>query len=150
MRAEEFMAIAIEGAAPLLAVWDVPTSLKFWRDALGFDVVSHSPPFTEAKDDFGWCLLRLNAVEVMLNNAYENNVRPAAAEDAARVKVHGDTCLYFACRDVDAAYRALRAAGVAVSEPKVAYYGMKQIYMKDPDGYGVCFQWPAEKAGSGE
>jgi glyoxylase I family protein len=30
-----------------------------------------------------------------------------------------------------------------VNEPKVAPYGMKQLYVRDPDGYGLCFQWPA-------
>ena len=27
--------------------------------------------------------------------------------------------------------------------PKVAWYGMKQLYLTDPDGYGLCFQWKA-------
>jgi glyoxylase I family protein len=30
-----------------------------------------------------------------------------------------------------------------VKPPKVAPYGMKQLYVKDPDGYVLCFQWPA-------
>jgi hypothetical protein len=30
-----------------------------------------------------------------------------------------------------------------VKEPKVAPYGMKQLYVRDPDGYNLCFQWPA-------
>ena len=140
--------IGIEGAVPLLRVWDVPRALGFYRDALGFEVVSHSPPFSEAKDDFGWALLRLDGVELMLNNAYEDNARPAA-EDPARVRAHGDTCLYLACRDVDAAYRALCEKGVAAGEPKVAYYGMRQVYLKDPDGYGICLQWPAGADGAG-
>jgi len=25
----------------------------------------------------------------------------------------------------------------------VAPYGMKQMYLADPDGYGICFQWTA-------
>ena len=28
-----------------------------------------------------------------------------------------------------------------VKEPKVAPYGMKQLYLTDPDGYLLCFQW---------
>jgi len=23
---------------------------------------------------------------------------------------------------------------------------MKQLYVRDPDGYGLCFQWPAQAA----
>jgi hypothetical protein len=25
-----------------------------------------------------------------------------------------------------------------------AYRGMKQLYVSDPDGYSLCFQWPAK------
>jgi glyoxylase I family protein len=28
--------------------------------------------------------------------------------------------------------------------PRVAWYGMKQLYLTDPDGFEICFQW-AEK-----
>jgi glyoxylase I family protein len=44
---------------------------------------------------------------------------------------------------VDGAYRQLRAKGLDLKEPKVAPYGMKQLYLTDPDGYGLCFQWKA-------
>jgi glyoxylase I family protein len=140
---EDRMAIAIEGAVPLFHVFDVPTSIAFYRDVLGFEVVQTSQPFTDAKDDFGWAMLRLNGVELMLNNAYENNVRPSGP-DLSRVTAHRDTTLYFGCRDVDAAYAYLLARGIDATQPKVAYYGMKQMYVNDPDGYCLCFQWPAE------
>jgi glyoxylase I family protein len=134
------MAIAIESATPLLVVFDVPTSIAFYRDVLGFEVVRTSPPFSDAKDDFGWAMLRLNGVELMVNNAYENNIRPPAP-DPVRIAAHADTILYFGCRDVDAAFAYLRSRGISLKEPKVAYYGMKQISVKDPDGYSLCFQW---------
>jgi hypothetical protein len=33
--------------------------------------------------------------------------------------------------------------GVDVKEPVIAPYGMKQLYLTDPDGYALCFQWKA-------
>ena len=33
--------------------------------------------------------------------------------------------------------------GIALDAPQVAHYGMKQLYLKDPDGYTICFQWKA-------
>jgi uncharacterized glyoxalase superfamily protein PhnB len=50
--------------------------------------------------------------------------------------------LYFGCPDVDAAYAELRSAGVEVSAPKVERYGMKDIALRDPDGYLLVFHWP--------
>src|SRR5712664_1136477 len=134
------MAVDIRGMAPLLQVFDMPTSIKSYRDALGFEVVTTSTPRGE---HFDWALLRLNGVELMLNTAYEEDARPPAP-DPARLAVHEDTCLYFGCPDVDAAYAYLRTRGVAAKEPKIAPYGMKQLYVSDPDGYNLCFQWPAK------
>ena len=53
----------------MLSVFDMPTSIRFYRDVLGFEIVSTS----KNADDFG----------------------------------------------------------------------MKQLYVNDPDGYNLCFQWPA-------
>ncbi len=87
--------------------------------------------------DFG-----LHGAEVMLNTAYEADQRPPV-HDPVRIAAHEDTCLFFGCKDLDAAYRHLLTNGVDLKEPKVAPYGMKQLWFKDPDGYGLCFQWPA-------
>ena len=114
------MSIPIESAVPLLAVFDVPRSIAFYRDALGFEVANTSKPFTDAKDNYGWAMLRLNGVELMLNNMYEDNIRPSEP-DQARVAAHADTIIYFACPDVEGAYATLSAQGIAASPPKVAY-----------------------------
>ncbi len=133
------MAIEVRGVCPLLGVYDMPTSVRFYRDKLGFEVVSTSP--VVGPDKFHWCLLRLGSAEIMLNTAYEfDDERPVPA-DRARVAAHDDTCLYFSCRDVDGAYEELREKGVEVKPPKVAPYGMKQMYLHDPDGFNLCFQW---------
>ncbi len=135
------MAIEIKGLAPLLQVFDMPASVRFYRDVLGFEVVSNSRPDAQG-DDFGWCLLRMQGAELMLNTAYEAEHRPPAP-DSARVAAHDDTALYFGCPDVDGAYNHLREKGLDVKPPKVAWYGMKQLYLHDPDGYNICFQWKA-------
>src|SRR5262245_1047590 len=134
------MGIEVRGVCALLQVFDMPTSLRFYRDVLGFTLVETSEP---AAHGFDWVLMRLNDADVMLNTAYEHHERPAAP-DATRNAAHSDTALYFGCPDVDAAYRYLRGKGVDVREPKTAPYGMKQLYLTDPDGYWLCFQWKAQ------
>jgi glyoxylase I family protein len=132
------MGIKVEGFTPLIQVFDMPRSVAFYRDVLGFEVVTTSPP--RGPDDFDWGLLRLDGVKLMLNTAYESDERPATP-DPARVAAHDDTGFFIGCRDVDAAYTHLKAKGIAVTPPKVAPYGMKQLYLKDPDGYVICLQW---------
>ena len=137
------MTFKIDGLAPLLQVFDMPQSIAFYRDVLGFEVVATSPPRSE--DDFDWGLLRLNGMELMLNTAYEANARPPAP-DPRRFAAHDDTAIFFGCRDLDAVYAHLRSHGVEANEPTVAHYGMKQVWLKDPDGFVICFQWPANDA----
>ena len=132
------MAITVEGVTPLVAVFDMPAAVAFYRDVLGFTVVNQSGP----GDDFGWALIRLDGAELMLNTAYDREDRPPVP-DPARIAAHEDTTFYFGCRDVDAAYAHLLAKGIDVRPPKVSWYGMRQIHLKDPDGYLICFQWAA-------
>lgn len=135
------MAIDIRGMAPLLSVFDMPTSLRFYRDALGFELVCDSGQ----GENSGWCLLRLNGVEVMLNTMYDDHQRPPVP-DPVRMAAHIDTALYFGCEDLESVYRHLRSKGANPKQPRVAPYGMKQLYVTDPDGYNLCFQWPANQA----
>jgi hypothetical protein len=67
------MAIDVRGLAPLLEVFDMPSSIAFYRDTLGFEVIATSRP----GPNFDWALLSLNGVEIMLNTAYEAAERPA-------------------------------------------------------------------------
>lgn len=121
---------------PLLQAFDMATSLKFYRDVLGFEIVE-TDKNTQAPNH-NWVWLRLNGVDLMLNTAYEYDRRPPVA-DASRIAAHRDTVLFFGAPDVDAVYEHLRAKGVAVREPKVAPYGMKQLYLHDPEASVSAF-----------
>lgn len=134
------MTLRVRGLAPLLQVFDMPRSLAFYRDALGFTVVESSAP----GDDADWVLLSLDGAEIMLNTAYEGDARPSVPAPA-RVAAHRDTTIYFGCPDVEAAYAHLRAHGIHAEPPSTAPYGMRQLCTSDPDGYLLCFQRPASK-----
>lgn len=134
------MTYRLEGATTLLEVFDMPTSIRFYRELLGFEVVMTSGE----GDDVGWALLRRDEAELMLNSAYESNDERPPEPDPARHAAHGDTTIFFGCRDVDAAYAELIERGIELDAPVVRDYGMKQLSLRDPDGYGICFQWAAE------
>ena len=123
---------------PLLQVFEMPRALAFYRDILGFGVVSDSGD----GDDSDWVWLRLNGVDLMLNGQYERESIPAEPP-SERVRWHNDTCLYFGCPDPDGAYEFLAAKGARLDPPMTAPYGMRQLYLINPDGYNLCFQCPA-------
>lgn len=134
------MTIDIRRMTPLLEVFDMPTAVSFYRDLLGFEVVNRSG----SDDNSDWVMLRLADVYLMLNTAYEGDERPAEP-DATRVRAHHDTALFFSCPDVDGAYAYLRERGVDLKPPENAPYGMRQLYLRDPDGFNLCFQWPVDE-----
>jgi glyoxylase I family protein len=136
------VSIDMQGLCPLLQVFDMPTSIRFYRDLLGFEVTGTSPALSSNKDDVNWASLRKNGASLMLNTAYEPESRPDTPE-SGRFAGHGDTGLFIGCEDVDGAWSYLRSRGLDVPEPKIAPYGMKQLYITDPDQYCICFQWTA-------
>ena len=136
------MTLDIRGMCPLLQVYDMAISLKFYCDILGFEIRATDQNTTAPNHNWVW-LVR-GDVQLMLNTAYDPEDRPPAP-DQHRAAHHDDTCLYFGAPDVDAVYAYLQEKGVKSGKPKIAPYGMKQLYLRDPDGYGLCFQWKAEK-----
>src|SRR5438270_12506128 len=113
MRCE--MALQIRGVAPLLFVYDMPTSVRFYRDLLGCEIVTTSPALGE--DYFHWALLRLGAAEFMLNTAFESNEDRPAKSNRVPDADYRDTWLYFSCPDIDAAFQELRSKSVQAEEP---------------------------------
>jgi catechol 2,3-dioxygenase-like lactoylglutathione lyase family enzyme len=123
---------------PLLQVFDMRTSIAFYRNLIGFEIVATSHP----GDDFTWAMLKLGESLLMLNTAYDEGERPAEP-DPTRVASHADTALFFHCADADEFFAHLQRHGWPVQEPHLAPYGMRQVYTRDPDGYEICFQHPA-------
>jgi glyoxylase I family protein len=134
------MAIEVGGLAPLIQVYDMNEALGFYRDALGFAPVQASAEVDAPEGRYvHWCWLRLGGAHLMLNTAYDEGERPSQ-RDPARQAAHGDTGLFFDCPDPDAVAAHLRAQGIVVRGPRDASYGMRQLFVTDPDGYELCFQ----------
>ena len=103
--------LVFQGLCPLLQVFDMPRSLAFYRDVLGFEIVAQAPPEGDACE---WAWLRHGSAELMLNTRYEADDRPAAP-DPARVDAHDDTALYIGCPDVDAAFNTCGRRGSSLT-----------------------------------
>lgn len=121
---------------PLLSVFDMPESLTFYCDILGFEMKQSAGP----EGDMGWAWLTLGDIDLMLNTQYELPDKPLHMDEMRKV-AHGDTILYFGCPELDLLYHRLKLRGVEVSEPYNTGYGFRAIDLKDPDGYAIVFQW---------
>jgi glyoxylase I family protein len=136
-------ALDFDGLCSLLQVFDMPTSVKFYRGVLGFERIGNSPVVHSPQGDyFHWCMLRRGSNTLMLNTAYDEGERPPAP-DAVRFAAHSDTALFFGCPDVDGTFNQLLPFGINVLEkPTTTQYNMRRFTIADPDGYNLSFQGP--------
>ena len=134
------MPIDVYDTTTLLEVFDMPTSIAFYCDLLGFEIVRE---WGAKNDRPEWATLKLGGATLMLNAAYEDDERPLTP-DTGRTRGHADAELYFSCESADDVYAYLRRQGCEVQQPQVTFYGMKQVWLDDPDSFRLCFQSPVE------
>jgi lactoylglutathione lyase len=123
---------------PNLIVTDIDRSTAFYRDVLGFSVVTTVPD--QAPLVFVW--LKRDDVSVFLN------ALAAAAEDLPHLEAQsiGGTATLYVTIDangpddgVDALYGAIAGRCRVVLSPKTQFYGMREFAVADPDGYTLMF-----------
>ena len=137
MSSSEIIMPEIRGIAPYIEVFDMPISLHFYRDILGFEKKMSSGE----GDDVGWVLLEHSGATLMLNTAYDEGERPPQP-DPTRIKGHRDIAFYFDCKDIDALYQYLIYKGLKLKLPFITGYGWQAIQLHDPDHYGLFFHRP--------
>lgn len=117
---------------PLIKVQEIARSVDFYCNRLGFTVVGRA----ESGGKLFWCRLERDGASLMLQQA--------EAEDGPAADRGRGVAFYFVCDDADAMYAELSSRGLQLGPPSVANYGMKQLFIEEPDGYSVCFESPSE------
>ena len=130
-------------AFPIVYCDDLPRSLRFYRDLLGFRVTFSHPEQGEP----GFVALQLGeGAELALADVRDPDAVPLHGKTVRPASGHGfELCVY--ADDVDDAVSALRAAGVRVlAEPADQPWGDRMAYVEDPQGNPVmlCAELSAE------
>jgi len=130
-------------AFPIVYCDDLPRSLRFYRDLLGFRVTFSHPEQGEP----GFVALQLGeGAELALADVRDPEAVPLHGKTVRPASGHGfELCVY--ADDVDDAVTALRAAGVPVlAEPADQPWGDRMAYVEDPQGNPVmlCAELSAE------
>lgn len=128
---------------PNLMVSDIRKSIAFYRDKLGFAVQFRVPLENEVlmEDDpareLRFASLVLGDIELFLQSRTSLAADvPAFAPDMA---LGASMTLYMDCDDVDALYEQLKDSADIVKPPETSWYGMRELYIRDPDGYVLAF-----------
>ena len=134
--------------SPMLVADDVPKTLAFYRDVLGFTLTG-AWPNEEAP---AWASLELNGQTVMLGGkAQEGDPMCEGAEGAFFVALTDDlekapgggVLIYLTVPDVDAYYAEISSRGAQpVAPPKDQFYGIRDFQVRDLDGYRFSFCQP--------
>lgn len=123
---------------PNLVVSNVERSLAFYRDVLGFSLVTTVPE--SAPFAFAW--MRRDGVSVFLNSV--DAVRADHAELGAR-PIGGTATLYIVLEaetialGVDALLASIGSRARPLMPLTDQFYGMREFGIEDPDGYVVFF-----------
>jgi catechol 2,3-dioxygenase-like lactoylglutathione lyase family enzyme len=126
----------ISGIAPFFIVRNVPTSLAFYRDRLGFEIIFEGP----APDDIFFGIVRRGGAMIMLKDVGVEPV-PNYTRDIKKGIARWDA--YVDVPDPDALAAEFASRNVEFSEPlKDTHDGLRGFELKDADGYVLFFGRP--------
>ncbi|MFZ0979180.1 MAG: VOC family protein [Candidatus Acidiferrales bacterium] len=120
--------MTVKKITPVLLVDEVEPCLRFWKERLGFDVAIEVPE----GDKIGFVSLQKAGVELM----YQTHA--SVEKDSsflAQGYAKGPSFLYI---EVDDVIAATKGAAVVMPERK-AFYGAREIGVKDPAGHILTF-----------
>ena len=129
----------ITGAAPFFIVADVPATLSFYRDKLGFEITFRGP---EPDDEFFGIVRRDGAMIMFKALGVIVDGKEVAVEPVANYKRNPAFCwdAYFDVPDPDALAAEFAARGVSFAVPLGSGDdGLRGFVIEDIDGYGLYF-----------
>ena len=115
--------------APVLVVRDLASSLSYYRDQLGFEVVG---TFGEPLE---MAFVARGGVQVMLQDA---EGKPTPGPNCACKSVAWDALFWVG--DANDLYEEFTRRGADIRrEPYVTFYGHTEVEARDPDGHVLCY-----------
>jgi catechol 2,3-dioxygenase-like lactoylglutathione lyase family enzyme len=119
----------VRSCIPVIPSVDLPKSLRFWVEGLGFKVESDM----RDRDRLVCCMLHGGSLRFMLN---QRSGVPNSPGDYEGIR------LYWAPANLVEARERLERLGYAVSEIVARDYGQSEFFMTDDDGFSHCFGVP--------
>ena len=126
----------VSAISPFFIVRDVPTSLQFYRDRLGFEITFQGP----APDDVFFGIVRRGGAQILLKAVGVPPV-PNCTRDIKRGIARWDAFVFVP--DPDALAAEFASRGAELSERLAdTEDGLRGFELKDADGYVLFFGRP--------
>lgn len=128
-----------------LMVADMARSLDFYCRGLGFELqfaVSPARQVVYGRDARGavLCSLAAGRTQLMLQTA--DSLAEELPGEAPERPLAGTFSLYFSGLAPERALERLGPAARRVKGPETTWYGMRELHLRDPDGYVICVAAP--------
>lgn len=130
------MPMKLTRSATMLATGDMPETIAFYRDLLGFTLGDKF----ESSGVISWCEMKLGNAVLMFTQ-HETDTHAPGARD-----IFAQTAIALYVTNVEEIYEDLIAKNLPVSDLRVTFYGMKEFDLQDPTGYTLLIGQPTDEA----
>ena len=134
-----------------MMVGDLHQTIAFYRDKLDFEHVMSVPQNSEevlfAYDDsrpLAYTLLKKGGVELMFQERESLKSNVPAFDEVQGSEYGGTLTFYFEVDGVDALAERLKQDCPVVRDLHNTFYGMREVYVRDPNGYVLGFAQPLQ------
>jgi uncharacterized glyoxalase superfamily protein PhnB len=135
---EREVTLMLKNLIPMLNVSDIEASLKFYREALGFEAVSD----LETIKQWRWATIRSGETELMLSQTESGPGLDECVDP--QVSTAWPSIFYFYPDDVARLYTRVIARGFEPTPLQDTIYGMREFSLRDPDGHMLSFGQDAD------
>lgn len=123
---------------PNLMVEDVGRTLDFYRDVLGFQVLTTVPP---DQPPFTWGMVSRDGVELMFQSRASLGADIPALADAP---IGASQTFYIEVEGIDALYAAIKDRVEIVLDMHTTFYDTREFAFRDVNGYILAFSEAAQ------
>ncbi len=134
-----------QGLVVNMAVKDIRESYLYYKNYFGFELVDavakndteYSGVTTELQDkiEYQWAMIKNNETFIMFQTT------ESIKEDIGNffVAISASLTFYITIDNVENLYFEIKDKVQIVKEIETKFYGMKELYIKDCNGYVLCF-----------
>ena len=133
---------------PNFEVRNIRETIEFYQSVLGFSVVMAVPETQDGIEqslidgkEYAYALLSKDNVEMMFQrtDSFKKDIR--LAKD---LSIGASVSFYMEIDGIDGFYQQIKDRGLRPTQLKTAWYGMREFYLKDNNGYVLGFAQKSE------
>ena len=117
---------------PNLMVEDVGTTVNFYKDHLGFELIMSVP----MNKGFQWCMMRSGEVEIMFQSRESMTKEHGVFEGT---EISASQTLYISIEGVEELFSRVEEKVQVLKPLHTTFYGMTEFTMLDCNGYVLVF-----------